>query len=84
MSVKPRFIISDLHLGEGRQSKLEDFDEQDTENFVSFFHEVSSMGGVKVLINGDFIDFPQVILGNMSSPPQKCPGLKAYIGFILF
>jgi UDP-2,3-diacylglucosamine pyrophosphatase LpxH len=74
VSVKPRFIISDLHLGEGRQSKLEDFDEQDTENFVSFFHEVSSMGGVKVLINGDFIDFPQVILGNMSSPPQKFLG----------
>lgn len=74
MSIKPRFIISDLHFGEGRQSKLEDFEEQDTENFISFFHEVSSMGGVKVIINGDFIDFPQVILENMSLPPQRFLG----------
>jgi len=74
VSVKPRFIISDLHLGEGRQSKLEDFDEQDTENFVSFFKEIALMGGVKVIINGDFIDFPQVILKNMSTPPQSFLG----------
>ena len=74
MSVKPRFIISDLHLGAGRQSKLEDFDEQDTENFVSFFNELSSMGGVKVIINGDFIDFPQVPLKDKSTPPQRFLG----------
>lgn len=74
MNVKPRFIISDLHLGEGQQSRLEDFDTQTAESFVSFFHEVSSMGGVKVIINGDFIDFPQVILGTMSTPPQRFLG----------
>lgn len=74
MSIKPRFIISDLHLGEGPNSRLEDFDEQDTENFVSFFKEVSSIGGAKVIINGDFIDFPQVILDEMSFPPYPFLG----------
>ena len=72
--MKPRFIISDLHLGEGRQSKLEDFDEQATENFVNFFKEVSALGGVKVIINGDFIDFPQVQLGTISTPPKRFLG----------
>lgn len=72
--MKPRFIISDLHLGEGRQSKLEDFDEWATENFVNFFKEVSALGGVKVILNGDFIDFPQVLLGTISTPPKRFLG----------
>ena len=74
MSTKPRFIISDLHLGEGQQSRLEDFDEQAAENFINFFQEASSLGGVRVIINGDFIDFPQIILEAKSEPPQKFLG----------
>lgn len=74
MSVKTRFIISDLHLADGQQSILEDFDEQCAENFINFFDEVSSMGGVKVIINGDFIDFPQILLEPMSTPPHKFLG----------
>ncbi|PIE36253.1 hypothetical protein CSA56_00775 [candidate division KSB3 bacterium] len=72
--MKPRFIISDLHLGEGQQSQLEDFGEQASENFVQFFKEVSSLGGARVIINGDFIDFPQISLGTISEPPQKFLG----------
>jgi UDP-2,3-diacylglucosamine pyrophosphatase LpxH len=72
--VKPRFIISDLHLGEGRQSILEDFDDQASENFVKFFEDVSRLGGVKVILNGDFIDFPQVILGTKTTPPNRFLG----------
>lgn len=54
---------------------MEDFDEQASENFVNFFKEVSSMGGVRVIINGDFIDFPQVVLDSMSTPPQRFLGI---------
>ena len=36
MNSKPRFIISDLHLGDGH-SVWEDFDVGCTENFVNFF-----------------------------------------------
>ncbi len=74
MSIKPRFIISDLHFGEGQQNSLEDFDEQASENFVKFFREITSLGGVRVIINGDFIDFPQVILKTASTPPQRFLG----------
>ncbi|GAK58443.1 hypothetical protein U27_05417 [Candidatus Vecturithrix granuli] len=72
--MKPRFIISDLHLGDGRQSKLEDFDDQASENFIKFFEEISALGGVKIIINGDFIDFPQVQLGTMTTPPKRFLG----------
>jgi len=74
VSVKPRFIISDLHLGEGQQNRLEDFDQQAAEQFVKFVDGVSKLGGVRLIINGDFIDFPQIILGTMSNPPQKFLG----------
>jgi len=74
VSIKPRFIISDLHLGEGQQSRLEDFDEQAAENFIQFFKNVSALGGARVIINGDFIDFPQISLGTISEPPQKFLG----------
>ncbi len=74
MSIKPRFIISDLHLGEGQHSRHEDFDEQATENFVQFFTELSSLGGSRVIIYGDFIDFSQIQLDSKSTPPQKFLG----------
>ena len=74
MSVKPRFIISDLHFGEGRQSPLEDFTEEAAAQLVKFFGEASALGGVRMIINGDFIDFPQILLGTLSDPPQKYLG----------
>ena len=74
MAIKPRFIISDLHLGAGHKNKTEDFDEQASENFVNFIKEVSLLGGVKVVFNGDFIDFPQVRLDSISTPPERFLG----------
>ncbi|MBD3305323.1 hypothetical protein GF339_03095 [candidate division KSB3 bacterium] len=71
---KPRFIISDLHLGDGRQEGLEDFDHHAAENFVNFFREVAALGGVKVILNGDFIDFPQIQLNEKSASPQRFLG----------
>lgn len=73
MSQKPRFILSDLHLGDG-QSHLEDFDDSCTESFVNFFVEAAALGGVKVILNGDFIDFPQIPLEHRSEPPHKFLG----------
>ncbi len=74
MSIKPRFVISDLHLGKGRQNRLEDFDEQATSDFIGFLQQASRLGGVKVIINGDLIDFPQVLLGTKSTPPRQFLG----------
>ena len=74
MSIKPRFIISDLHLGEGQHSRHEDFDREATENFVQFLTELSSLGGARLIINGDFVDFPQIQLDSISTPPQKFLG----------
>ncbi len=74
MSVKPRFIISDLHLGEGLHSRHEDFDQEATEDFVQFLKELSSLGGARLIINGDLIDFPQIHLESKSAPPQKFLG----------
>ncbi len=74
MATKPRFIISDLHLGAGHANRMEDFDEQASENFVTFFNAVSRLGGAKVVLNGDFIDFPQIPLDSISSPPLRFLG----------
>lgn len=73
MSIKPRFIISDLHFGDG-QSTLEDFDATCTEQFVKFLGNVTVLGGAKLIINGDLIDFPQIPLAQKSPPPQPLLG----------
>jgi len=74
VSSKPRFILSDLHLGDGRQSKLEDFDQHASAQFTRFFDAVAKLGGAKVILNGDVIDFPQIHLDTMSTPPQRFLG----------
>ncbi len=71
---KIRFFISDLHLGDGDQQR-EDFDLSCCEQFVAFLGNIGSLGGAKLIINGDFIDFPQIPLnGNRSRPPNDFLG----------
>jgi UDP-2,3-diacylglucosamine pyrophosphatase LpxH len=55
-------VISDLHVGDPVDSRLEDFDRD--EDFVHLLSEVipQEVGWpVTLIINGDFIDFPQVL-----------------------
>ncbi len=74
MDSKPRFFISDLHLGDGNVCR-EDFDVSCTKQFVAFLQRIGSLGGVKLIINGDFIDFPQIPLdASRSLPPNDFLG----------
>jgi len=71
---KPRFFISDLHLGDGDVCR-EDFDASCTEQFVAFLESIGSIGGAKLIINGDLIDFPQIPLNaSRSTPPHQFLG----------
>lgn len=74
MDNKPRFFMSDLHWGDGDVSR-EDFDASCAEQFVAFLNKIGSIGGAKLIINGDFIDFPQIPLdGERSIPPNDFLG----------
>lgn len=55
-------VISDVHVGDPTNKQLDDFD-QDTE-FARLLTEViprEAAGPATLIINGDFIDFPQVL-----------------------
>lgn len=54
-------VISDLHIGEGRGNKLDQFLwDEDFERFLSGILPQSGPP-VSLVINGDFVDFPQVL-----------------------
>ncbi len=60
-----RYIISDLHLGDG--SNLDDF-KQDLQ-FQRFVQEISKKRKTELIINGDFIDFLAISLPDESPRP---------------
>ncbi len=60
-----RFIVSDLHLGDG--STLDDFDQD--ENFRKFLEEVGERRRAELIINGDFLDFANLKLEKESVRP---------------
>jgi UDP-2,3-diacylglucosamine pyrophosphatase LpxH len=70
-------VISDLHLSEGRDaksgkfSKNEDFfSGEEFERFLSYYQDARRWNGAKwhLIVNGDFLDFLQVIDTEDSSP----------------
>jgi len=60
-----RFIVSDLHLGDG--SPLDDFDQD--ENFRRFLEEAGERRRAELIINGDFLDFANLKLEKESVKP---------------
>ncbi len=71
-------IVSDLHLSEGRDarrgkfSKNEDFFfDEEFERFLAHYEDARRSSGAKwhLIVNGDFLDFLQVIDTENASPP---------------
>jgi UDP-2,3-diacylglucosamine pyrophosphatase LpxH len=55
-------IISDLHVGDPENKRLEDFDrDADFERLIDEVIPQTVGGPATLIINGDFIDFPQVL-----------------------
>jgi UDP-2,3-diacylglucosamine pyrophosphatase LpxH len=52
------YVVSDLHLGMGRWHPLEDFTSDDA--FRALLDQITMEGGDELIINGDWIDFPQL------------------------
>lgn len=52
------YVISDLHLGMGSWHRLEDFNSD--ARFREFLDQIEDEGGDELIINGDWIDFPQI------------------------
>lgn len=64
------YVISDLHLGMGKWHPLEDFTSDDA--FRALLDQITAEGGEELIINGDWIDFPQL-------EPLDCyPGDKLF------
>jgi UDP-2,3-diacylglucosamine pyrophosphatase LpxH len=58
-----RYVISDLHLGDG--SFLDDFDQD--ERFQRFLSAIGERKRAELIINGDFIDFASIALPEESA-----------------
>lgn len=62
-------MISDLHLGAGPDDPLEDFSPVDDEIFDAWVRAIAGPG-VTLFLNGDFIDFAQILATTEPSLPS--------------
>lgn len=69
--MKKHYVISDLHLGMGSWHKLEDFTSDAT--IRQLLDQIVNEGGDELIINGDWIDFPQL------EPLESYPKEKLFL-----